>query len=408
MTAPLHVDEIRKDFPNLKARVRGKPLVYLDNAATTFKPQCVIDTLIRHYQSGTANVHRGVHFLSEQATEEFEQARAKVQRFLNAAKPSEIIFTRGATEAINLVAYSYGRTFLKKGDEILISEMEHHSNIVPWQILCQERECLLKVVPFNDQGELKVEELERRLTPQTKLVAMVYISNSLGTINPIKKIIETAHQFNIPVLVDGAQAVGHLPVDVQELDCDFLAFSGHKIFGPTGVGVLYGKERLLEKMPPFLGGGDMILSVTFKKTTFNQLPFKFEAGTPNIADVIALGSALDYIESIGRDRIAAYEQELLEYGREALSAIDGLRFIGTAKEKTAIFSFVLPGIHAHDLGTIVDAEGVAIRTGHHCTQPVMQHFGVPATSRASLAMYNTTEEIDVLGKAIRKAKEKFQ
>ena len=406
-TPILNVTEIRKDFPNLNVRVHGKPIVYLDNAATTFKPKIVIETIDNHFKTGTSNVHRGVHFLSEQATEQFENARKKVQQFINAAKPQEIIFTKGTTESINLVANSYGRKFLNSGDEIIISEMEHHSNIVPWQILCEEKGCILKVVPINDQGELIFAEFEKMLGPKTKFVSMVYNSNSLGTINPIKKVIEKAHEKGIPVLIDGAQAVSHRSIDVQELDCDFFVFSGHKLFGPTGVGVLYGKEELLSKMPPYQGGGDMIASVSFEKTTYNVLPHKFEAGTPNVASVIGLGAAIDYIHSIGLDKIAKYEEELLDYGTKALSAIPGLRLIGTAKHKAAILSFILPNIHPHDLGTLVDREGIAIRTGHHCTQPVMKHFKVPATARAALAFYNTKEEIDQLVAAIYKAKEIF-
>ena len=402
-----NVTKIRKDFPNLRVKVHGKPLVYLDNAATTFKPQCVIDAIEKHYKTGTSNIHRGVHTLSEKATLAFEGAREKIQKFLNAAKPSEIIFTRGTTESINLVANSYGRAFLKAGDQILISEMEHHSNIVPWQMLCEEKGCVLKVAPINDNGELIWEEFLKLLGPKTKFVSLVYISNSLGTVNPIKKIITAAHKFDIPVLVDAAQAVNHRPIDVQELDCDFLAFSGHKLFGPTGVGVLYGKTALLERMPPYQGGGDMIASVTFEKTIYNVLPHKFEAGTPNVADVIGLGAAIDYINSLGLENIGSYEKELLDYGTAVLKKIPSLKLIGTAKEKVAVLSFVLPHIHAHDVGTLIDQEGIAIRTGHHCTQPVMKHFGVPATSRVSLAFYNTKEELDKLAKAILKTKEIF-
>ena len=402
-----NVAKIRKDFPNLNLKVRGKSLVYLDNAATTFKPQSVIAAIEQHYRSETSNVHRGVHYLSEQATEAFEQSRKKVKNFINASKIAEVIFTRGTTESINLVAYSYGRQFLKAGDEILISHLEHHSNIVPWQILCQEKGCVLKVAPINDQGELIWEEFEKLLTPRTKLVAMVYISNSLGTINPIKRVIEAAHQRKIPVLVDAAQAVNHRSLDVQELDADFLAFSGHKLFGPTGIGVLYGKEKFLEVMPPFLGGGDMIASVTFAKTTYNVLPHKFEAGTPHVAGAIGMGKAIDYIQSIGFEGIVEHEKELLEYGTKALATIPDLRLIGTAKSKAAILSFVIPGIHPHDLGTLVDREGVAIRTGNHCTQPVIERFGLPATARASLAFYNTTEELDQLVSALNKAKKIF-
>ncbi len=349
-----------------------------------------------------------MHTLSQEATEAFERSRDKVRDFINAAKSSEIIFTKGATEAINLVAHSYGHAFLGKGDEIIISEMEHHSNIVPWQMLCEAKGCTLKVAPFNDNGELIFEEFEKLLTPQTKLVGIVYASNSLGTINPIKEIISATHKQGAVILIDAAQATGHRAINVQDLDCDFLAFSGHKLFGPTGVGVLYGKEKLLDQMPPYQGGGDMIASVTFEKTAYNALPYKFEAGTPHVAGVIGLGAAIDFIRSIGLENIKHYENELLDYGTKALSAIPGLKLIGTAKDKSAILSFVLDNIHPHDIGTIVDEEGVAIRTGHHCTQPVMKHFNIPATSRASFAFYTKKEEIDHLVQAIYKAKEIFQ
>ena len=403
----LDVKKIRQDFPNLHVSVHGKPLVYFDNAATTFKPRPVLEAMGAYYQEYTSNVHRGVHELSEKATAAYEGARGKVQKFLNARDAREIIFTRGTTESINLVAYSYGRHFLKKGDEVLISEMEHHSNIVPWQMLRDEKGCVLKVIPFNDQGELIYEEFERLLTAKTKLLSIVYISNSLGTVNPVKKMIKAAHGRGALVLVDAAQAVGHRRVDVRDLDCDFLAFSGHKLFGPTGVGVLYGKAQLLEKMPPFHGGGDMISSVTFEKTTYNTLPYKFEAGTPAVAEVIGLGAAIDYVLSIGFERIEAREQSLLEYGTRALQKVPGLKLIGTAKDKVAILSFIFPGVHAHDIGTLINDEGIAIRTGHHCTQPVMKHFGVPATSRASLSFYNTTAEIDRLVEALIKVREVF-
>lgn len=404
----LDIKKIRKDFPNLDVTVHGKPLVYLDNAATTFKPQCVVDAVEQHYSQGASNVHRGVHYLSEKATEDFEGARRKVQNFIHAKHPSEIIFTRGTTESINLVVQSYGRAFLKEGDEIIITEMEHHSNIVPWQMLCEEKGCALKVVPFNEDAELIWEEFEKVLGPKTKFVSVVHISNSLGTINPIAKIIKAARQYDVPVLVDAAQSISHAPIDVQALDCDFLAFSGHKLFGPTGIGVLYGKTDLLEKMPPVQGGGDMIASVTFEKTTYNVLPYKFEAGTPHVAGVIGLGAAVDYVKSIGFDAIGEYKKDLLDYGTQVLQAVPGLRLIGTAKEKTSVLSFVLEGIHPHDIGTIVSDEGVAIRTGHHCTQPVMKHFKVPATSRASLTFYNTKEELDALVKAIEKVKDVFK
>jgi cysteine desulfurase/selenocysteine lyase len=405
--ASFDVERIRNDFPILKQQVHGKPLVYLDNAATSQKPQVVIDTVTQYYLAQNSNVHRGVHFLSEQATQAFEGARAKVARFLNASNAREVIFVRGATEGINLVAQSYGRTFIKAGDEILISAMEHHSNIVPWQMLCEQIGARLRVIPFNYDGELFLDEYERLLNEWTKLVAVVHVSNALGTINPIKQIIEMAHRRGIPVLVDGAQAVPHMRVDVQDLNCDFYTFSGHKLFGPTGIGVLYGKADLLEAMPPYQGGGDMISAVTFEKTHYNTLPYKFEAGTPDIAGVIGLGVAIDYLSEIGLDAITAYEHELLTYATDALSAIKGVRIIGTAREKTGVLSFVLDGIHAHDVGTILDHEGIAIRAGHHCAMPVMQRFGVPATARASLAFYNTKEEVDALIRAIRRVIEVF-
>lgn len=404
----LDIQKVRQDFPNLSVPVRGKKLAYLDNAATTFKPKAVIDVIHRHYSSGVANVHRGVHYLSEMATEEYEQARIKVRDFLHASDLSEIIFTRGTTESINLVAQSYGRAFLQKGDEIVISEMEHHSNIVPWQMLCEQNGCVLKIIPISDNGEIIFDEYLKLLTPRTKLVSIVYVSNSLGTVNPVERMIIEAKKMGAVFLVDGAQAVSHVPIDVQKLDCDFLAFSGHKLFGPTGIGVLYGKKALLEKMPPYQGGGDMIASVTFEKTTYNVLPYKFEAGTPNIAGAIGLGTAIDYVSSIGLESMARHKKELLNYGTQALLSVPGLRLIGTAQEKTSVLSFVLPEIHPHDLGTIVDSEGVAIRTGHHCTQPVMKRFGIPATARASLAFYNTTEELDALVKAVYKAREVFK
>ena len=407
-TMTFDIKKVRNDFPNLSIKVHGKPLVYLDNAATTFKPKSVIDAINQHYKSQTSNVHRGIHSLSEQATAAFEQSRDKVRKFIGAEKSNQIIFTKGTTEAINLVAHSYGRAYLKKGDEIIISEMEHHSNIVPWQMLCEAVGSTLKIAPMNDDGELIFTEFQKLLNSKTKIVAMVYISNSLGTINPIKEVIDAAHQHNAVVLIDGAQVVSHIPINVQELDCDFFCFSGHKLFGPTGTGVLYGKEDLLNKMPPYQGGGDMIASVTFEKTTYNSLPYKFEAGTPNVADVIGLGAAIDYIQSLGFSQIAEHEKELLAYGTRVLSQIPQLRLIGTAKNKAAILSFILPNIHAHDIGTLIDEEGIAIRTGHHCTQPVMKHFGVPATSRASFTIYNTKEEIDQLARAIIKTKEVFE
>jgi len=398
---------IREDFPILKQRVRGKPLVYLDNAATTQKPLKVVDAVRRFYEAECSNVHRGVHLLSELATQAYEDSRVKVRRFLNAAEAREIVFARGTTEAINLVAHSYGREHLQAGDEILITAMEHHSNIVPWQILCQQQGAVLRVAPMDDQGELLLDEFERLLNPRTRLVAVTHVSNALGTINPVQQIIEKAHRRNVPVLLDGAQAAPHLKVDVQALDCDFYAFSGHKLYGPTGIGVLYGKARLLEAMPPYQAGGDMISSVTFEQTIYNTVPFKFEAGTPHIDGTIGLGAALDYLEQIGLENAAAYEQELLAYATQVLAAIPGVRIIGTAKEKVSVISFVVDGVHAHDVGTVLDQEGIAVRTGHHCAQPVMQRFGVPATARASLAFYNTRQEIDALAAGIQKVKRIF-
>jgi cysteine desulfurase/selenocysteine lyase len=387
--------------------VHGKPLVYLDNAATSQKPQVVIDAVNRYYAAENSNVHRGIHYLSEQATRAFEDARARVARFLNASDAREIVFVRGATEGINLVAHSFGRSRLKAGDEILISAMEHHSNIVPWQILCEETGATLRVVPINDRGELLIDEFQSLLGPRTRLVSMVHVSNAIGTINPVKQIVQMAHDRGIPVLIDGAQAAPHLAIDVRELDCDFYVFSSHKLFGPTGIGVVYGKAHLLEAMPPYQGGGDMILSVTFEKTLYNAVPYKFEAGTPHIEGVIGLGAAIEYVTGIGLDAIGAYEGDLLAHATGAVSAIPGLRIIGTAREKASILSFVLDGVHAHDVGTILDREGIAIRTGHHCAQPVLQRFGLPATARASLAFYNTKEEIDALARAIYKVKELF-
>ncbi len=400
-------EKLRLDFPALRQKVHGKPLIYLDNAATSQKPQVVIDTIARYYLSENSNVHRGVHFLSDLATQAYEGARIRVRQFLNATHDRENIFTRGTTESINLVAHSFGRSRLRAGDEILISAMEHHSNIVPWQMVCEEKGARLRVIPITDAGELILEEYERLLTERTKLVAVTYVSNALGTINPVRQIIAMAHRRGIPVLLDGAQATPHMRVDVQELDCDFYAFSGHKLFGPTGTGILYGKADLLETMPPYQGGGDMISAVTFEKTIYNSLPYKFEAGTPHIAGAIGLGAAIDYVQRIGLDRIAAYEADLLAYGTELLSAIPGLRIIGTAKEKAGVLSFVLEGVHAHDIGTILDHEGIAIRAGHHCAMPVMKRFGVPATARASLAFYNTRGELDALAKGLHKVIEVF-
>ena len=406
-TAKLDVARIREDFPILKTMVNGKPLVYLDNAATSQKPQAVLDTLHRYYTEENSNIHRGVHSLSQAATKDYEDARAKVRSFLNAPDDKQIIFVRGATEGINLVASSYGRQNIGAGDEVIVTAMEHHSNIVPWQILCQEKGASLKVIPINDDGELLLDEYEKLLNPRTKLVSVVHISNSLGTINPMEQIIEIAHARGVPVLVDGAQSAPHMPIDVQKLDCDFFVFSGHKVYGPTGIGALYGKMDLLESMPPYQGGGDMIKSVSFEKTSYNDLPYKFEAGTPNIAGVIGLGAAIDYLTGLGMDITRAHEDSLLEYGTERLSNISRVRLIGTAANKASILSFVMDGVHPHDIGTILDSEGIAIRAGHHCTQPLMERFGIPATARASLAFYNTEEEIDLLVRGIDKVIEVF-
>ena len=384
--ARFNVERIRRDFPVLERKVHGKPLVYLDNAATSQKPKAVIDTLTRYYSEINSNIHRGIHHLSEEATAAYEEARTKVKGFLNAADEHEIVFVRGTTEAINLVAQSYGRAFVKPGDEIVLTAMEHHSNIVPWQLLGEQTGARLRVIPINDEGELLIDELEPMLTGKTRLIAVAHVSNALGTINPIKRIAKIAHRRGIPVLVDGAQAVPHMKVDVRDLDCDFYAFSGHKMYGPTGVGILYGKSRWLEKMPPY----------------------RFEAGTPDIAGGIGLGAAIDYLNAIDLEAAAAHEQEVLEYGTEVLSAIAGLRLIGQAKQKASVLSFVLEGVHPHDIGTILDREGVAIRAGHHCAMPVMQRYGVPATARASLAFYNTKQEMDVLASAIRKVGEVFR
>jgi cysteine desulfurase/selenocysteine lyase len=401
------VEKVRRDFPILKQQVYGHRLVYLDNAATSQKPMAVIDVISRYYERGNANIHRGVHYLSEHATEEHEAARRMVRSFLNAADKREIIFVRSATEGINLVAQTYGRKHVGAGDEVLLTAMEHHSNIVPWQMLCEEKGAHLRVVPINDRGELLMEELPKLLGERTKLLAVTHVSNALGTINPLRKIIEIAHQHNVPVVVDGAQAAPHLKVDVQELDADFYVFSGHKVYAPTGIGVLYGKRALLEEMPPYQGGGDMIRSVTFEKTLYNDLPYKFEAGTPNIGGAIGLGAAIAYVNHLGIENIAAHENDLLAYATEALSAIPGVRIIGTAAEKAAVISFILEGIHPHDIGTILDREGVAVRTGHHCAQPVMQRFRIPATARASFALYNTRAEVDALVAGIEKVKEVF-
>ena len=401
------VMRLREDFPILKVKVHGKPLVYLDNGATSQKPQAVIDALHRYYSAENSNIHRGVHYLSEHATTAYEAARGKIRQFINARSDKEIIFVRGTTEAINLVAQCYGRSFLKAGDEIIVSAMEHHSNIVPWQILCEQTGAKLRVIPINHEGELVMEEFRRLLNDKTKFVSITHVSNALGTIVPVKEIVALAHERGVPVMLDGAQAVPHLRVDVQDLGCDFYAFSGHKLFGPTGVGVLYGSAELLEKMPPYQGGGDMISLVTFEKTHYNVLPYKFEAGTPNIAGGIGLGAAIDYLLPLDWCQLAAHEHKLLSYATAALSSIDGLRIIGTAKEKAGVLSFVLDHVHAHDVGTILDQEGVAVRAGHHCAMPVMQRFGVPATTRASFAFYNTIEEIDVLVRAIHRVRKVF-
>jgi cysteine desulfurase/selenocysteine lyase len=401
------VARVRRDFPILRQKIHGKPLVYLDNAATSQKPQVVIDTLSRFYTEDNSNVHRGVHLLSQRATQEYEAARHKLQRFLNAAEAREIIFVRGTTEGINLVAQTYGRRHVGPGDEVIISHMEHHSNIVPWQILCEEKGAVLRVVPINDKGEFLLEEYEKLLSPRTRFVSVVHLSNALGTINPVREIIAMAHRWNVPVLVDGAQAVPHIAVDVQELDCDFYTFSGHKLYGPTGIGVLYGKAGLLEAMPPYQGGGDMISSVTFAKTTYNSLPHKFEAGTPHIAGVVGLGAAIDYLGDIGLHVVAAHEEQLLDYAASALTAVPGVRLVGTAEDRAGVLSFVVEGVHPHDIGQILDQEGIAIRTGHHCCQPIMDRFGVPATARASLALYNTREDIDALVAGLYRVKEIF-
>jgi cysteine desulfurase/selenocysteine lyase len=401
------VKKIRNDFPILHQIINGKPLVYLDNAATSQKPKNVLDAIEKYYREYNSNIHRGVHTLSENATEAYELARLKIKNFINARSNKEVIFVRGATEAINLVAQSFGRNSLNKNDEIIITELEHHANIVPWQLLSEQTGATLKFIPINDSGELIIEEYEKLLSKNTKIVAVGHISNALGTINPIKTIIDMAHEYGAKVLIDGAQATSHTSVDVQKLDCDFYAFSGHKVFAPTGVGVLYGKEALLEEMPPYQGGGDMIKMVTMMETQYNDLPYKFEAGTPNISGTIGLGAAIDYVNEIGLENISQYENELLSYANQLASEITGLKFIGTAKQKTSILSFTLKGIHPHDIGTILNNEGIAIRTGHHCAMPVMERFKIPATSRASFAFYNTHEEIDVLIKAIDKCKKVF-
>ncbi len=409
LSPPASIDtgRVRRDFPILAQTIHGRPLVYLDNAATTQKPLPVIDAISAFYRGDNANVHRGVHMLSERATARYEEARARVQRFVNAASPREIVFVRGTTEAINLVAATFGRAQVKAGDEVLITAMEHHSNIVPWQMLCQRAGAHLRVAPITDVGELRVDAFERLLTNRTRLVSIVHVSNALGTVNPVGDLVALAHARGVPVLVDGAQAVAHHKVDVRELGADFYAWSGHKLFGPTGIGVLYGRSALLDAMAPYQGGGDMIASVTFEKTTYNAAPYRFEAGTPDIAGAIGLGAAIDYVSRIGLDAIARHEQELLEYATARLSRVAGVRLVGTARAKSAIVSFVMEGVHPHDIGTILDQDGVAIRTGHHCCQPLMHRLGVDATARASFAFYNTREEVDALVAALEKVREVF-
>jgi len=401
------VERVRADFPILQQKAHGHKLVYLDNAATSQKPKAMIDAIVHYYEHENANIHRGVHYLSEIATEEYENARKVVQEFLHAAHPSEIIFVRSTTEAINLVAQTYGRTHVGAGDEVLITAMEHHSNIVPWQLLCEEKGAKLQIAPINDKGELLLDEFEKLLRPGTKIVSLGHLSNALGTINPLAQIVRLAHAHGVPVLVDGAQAAPRLPLNVRELDCDFYAFSGHKAYGPTGIGILYGKLALLEKMPPYQGGGDMISSVTFEKTLYNKVPHKFEAGTPDMSGAVGLRAAIEYLNGLGMENIEKHEHELLAYATGKVSAIPGVRLIGTAKEKAGVLSFVMDGVHPHDIGTILDQDGIAIRTGHHCAQPLMDRFGVDATARASFGLYNTKEEIDALVQGIQKVQEVF-
>jgi len=401
----MHFSEIiRQEFPILHQSVQGHPLVYLDNAATTQKPQVVIDALSHYYEGYNANIHRGIHYLAEKATSAFEETRKSIARFVNAAEPAEVIFTYGTTDGINLVAQTYGKSFLNAGDEILISTLEHHSNIVPWQMLCEEKGCILRVIPLLETGELDLAQIDAFITEQTKLVSLIHVSNALGTINPVQEIIDKAHAVGAKVLVDGAQAIAHLDVDVQALDVDFYVFSAHKLYGPTGVGILYGKRALLESMPPYRSGGEMIKEVTFEKTTYNEIPFKFEAGTPNIADIVALKSAVDFVEQYGKSSMAAWEDELLVYATAALEQIDGLKIIGTAAHKIAVISFVLEGIHPQDIGVILDQQGIAVRTGHHCTQPLMKRLGLVGTTRASFSVYNTKEDVDRLVMGLHKVK----
>lgn len=402
------VERIRRDFPILHQQIHGQPLAYLDNGASSQKPQCVINAIVQCYRHDYANVHRAVHTLGERTTQAYEQARTKVKTFINARDEREIIYVRGTTEAINLVAQSFARPHLRSGDEILITEMEHHSNIVPWQMVCEQSGALLRVVPVTDQGELRLEEYQRLLGPRTRLVAVTHISNVLGSINPLRQIIDMAHANGTPVLVDGAQAVPHMAVDVQALDCDFYAFSGHKMYGPSGIGILYGKAELLEAMPPYQGGGDMIRSVSFEKTEYNVLPYKFEAGTPHIAGAIGLGAAVDFLSAVGLQAVVAHEYALLAYATAVLGEIPGLRIIGTAKDKASIVSFTLKGIHAHDVGTVLDRAGIAVRAGHHCAMPLMKRYGLAATTRASFGLYNTRDEIDRLVQALHRTRELFR
>lgn len=399
------VEKIRADFPILREQVHGRPLVYLDNAATSQKPDAVIEAMADYYRHINANIHRGVHLLSERATEAYETARSKVQHFLHAGETHEIVFVRGTTEAINLVAQTYGRQYVERGDDVLITAMEHHSNIVPWQLLCEEKGARLRVAPINEHGELRIEEFEQLLAPRTRIVSVSHVSNALGSINPVKEIVRMARSRNILVLVDGAQAVPHLPVDVQDIGCDFYTFSGHKVYGPTGIGVLYGKAEILEAMPPYQGGGDMITAVTFEKTIYNKVPHKFEAGTPDIAGVIGLGAALAYVDGIGISAIGTHEHDLLAYATDKVGRIPGVRLVGTAQQKAGVLSFVMEGIHPHDIGTILDQEGIAVRTGHHCAQPVMDRFGIPATVRVSFGLYNTKDEVDALIRGIEVVRE---
>jgi cysteine desulfurase/selenocysteine lyase len=399
------VARVRDDFPILKMRVHGKPLVYLDNAASTQKPYAVIDAYNVFYSGCYSNIHRGVYHLSETATRAYEDAREKARAFINASRAEETVFVRGTTEGINLVAQTFGKSRLGPGDEVLVTWMEHHSNIVPWQMICEEKGAALRVVPIDDRGDLVLDELDKLITPRTRIVAVVHVSNALGTVNPVKEIVRIAHDRGVPVLIDGAQAVAHMKVDVRDLGCDFYVFSGHKLFGPTGIGILYGRKELLDAMPPYQGGGDMIRSVTFEKTTYNESPYRFEAGTPNIAGAIGLGAAIDYVNGVGLSEIEEYERGVFKEASEAVSAVPGLRLIGTARERVSVLSFVMEGIHPHDIGTILDQEGIAVRTGHHCAQPVVERFGVPATARASLALYNTREEIDALVRGLAKVRE---